>query len=217
MPDPKPSSESQSHLLPDIKSKEVENCNIDERSPSMEASPEMEASPSEAAPVKSEKKTEIKLGRSVSLTRTDPKEHERRTSPSPRPKFKEEKKTSVRDRKARFEDLYRNHRGVKEITKGKRNKNSRQHSPETEKEDLGSLLKEIRAMRGDIAKTNTKLDTVHTKIDNMEKHSKDTEKKIYKEMGKLREDMRINNKNIDMKIKETITENLEPKYEEMKI
>merc|ERR1711954_629020 len=116
----------------------------------------------------------------------------------------------------RFEDLYRNHRGVKEITKGKRNKNSRQHSPETEKEDLGSLLKEMRAIRGDIAKTNTKLDTVHTKIDNMEKHSKDTEKKIYKEMGKLREDMRINNEKMDMKIKDTINENLEPKYQEMK-
>merc|ERR1711954_258089 len=116
----------------------------------------------------------------------------------------------------RFEDLYRNHRGVKEITKGKRNKNSRQHSPEHEKEDLGSLLKEMRAIRGDIAKTNTKIDTVHSKIDNMEKHSKETEKKIYKEMGKLREDMRVNNENMDIKIKETITENLEPKYEEMK-
>merc|ERR1711954_437549 len=98
--------------------------------------------------------------------------------PSPKPKFKEEKMASVRDGKARFEDLYRNHRGVKEITKGKRNKNNRQQSPEPEKEDLSSLLKEMQAgfkeIKGDIAKTNIKVDTVNTK------HSKETEKKIYK-------------------------------------
>merc|ERR1711954_583471 len=62
----------------------------------------------------------IKIGRSVSLTQTDSAMSGRRgTTPSPKPKVKYPKKnTSVRDRKARFEDFYRN-RGFKEITKGK--------------------------------------------------------------------------------------------------
>merc|ERR1711954_67523 len=124
------------------------------------------------------------------------------TTPSPKPKIKEEKKASVRDRKARFEDLYRNHRSVKEITKGKRHsKNARQQCPESEKEDLSSLLKEMRVgfkeIKGDIAKTNTKVDTVNSKIDTMEKHTKESEKKIYKEMGKLREEIMVTNENID--------------------
>merc|ERR1712081_15110 len=102
---------------------------------------------------------------------------------APKPKVKSPKKTSVRDRKARFEDLYRN-RGVKELTKGKRHhKNSRQPSPEPEKEDLSSLMKEMRAsfreIKGDITKTNTKMDTINSNIDTMEKHSKENEKKIY--------------------------------------
>merc|ERR1711954_217432 len=101
------------------------------------------------------------------------------TTPSPKPKVKDEKKSTVRDRKARFEDLYRNHRSVKEITKGKRhNKNARQQSPDSEKDDLSSLLKEMRAglkeIKGDIAKTNTKMDSVNNKIDTMEKHHKET-------------------------------------------
>merc|ERR1711954_296113 len=104
------------------------------------------------------------------------------TTPSPKPKIKEEKKASVRDRKARFKDMYRNHRSVKEITKGKRhNKNSRQQSPEPEKDDLASLLKEMRAgfkeLKGDLAKTNYKMDTVNSKIDSMEKHQKESKKK----------------------------------------
>merc|ERR1711954_572763 len=105
------------------------------------------------------------------------------TTPSPKPKVKDEKKSTVRDRKARFEDLYRNHRSVKEITKGKRhNKNARQQSPESDKEDLSSLLKEMRVsfkeIKSDIAKTKNKVDTVNNKIDTMEKHSKESEKKI---------------------------------------
>merc|ERR1711954_586422 len=117
--------------------------------------------------------------------------------------------------------MYRNHRSVKEITKGKRQGNSRQQSPEPEKDDLASLLKEMRAgfkdIRGDLAKTNTKMDTVHNKIDTMEKHQKESEKKIYKEMGKIKDDICANNEGIDSKIKDSIVENIGPKYEELKV
>merc|ERR1711954_89675 len=145
----------------------------------------------------------------------------RGSTPSPKPKVREEKKSSVRDRKARFEDLYRNHRSVKELTKGKRNgKNHRQHSPEPEKEDLSSILKEMRAgfkdIRGDLAKSTLKMDAVGNKLYALEKYQKDSEKKIYKEMGKIKEDMRVNNETLDQKIKETICENLNPKCEEIK-
>merc|ERR1711954_337687 len=143
------------------------------------------------------------------------------TTPSPKPKVKEERKSTVRDRKARFKDMYRNHRSDKEITKGKRhNKNSRQQSPEPEKDDLASLLKEMRAgfkeIKGDLAKTNSKMDTVNSKIDSMEKHQKESKKKIYKEMGKLKEEIRTNNETLDAKIKDSIVENLKPKNEEIK-
>merc|ERR1711954_417735 len=145
----------------------------------------------------------------------------RGSTPSPKPKVREEKKSSVRDRKARFEDLYWNHRSVKELTKGKRNsKNSHQQSPESEKEDLASILKEMRAgfrdIKGDLAKSNLKMDNVGNKIDALEKYQKDSEKKIYKEMGKIKEDMRVNNEILDLRIKETTTENLNPKCEEIK-
>merc|ERR1711954_454987 len=110
---------------------------------------------------------------------------------------------------------------VKEITKGKRNnKNSRQQSPEPEKEDLSSLLKEMRAgfrdIRGDLAKSNIKMDSVGNKIDALEKYQKESEKKIYKEMGKMKDEMRVNNETLDNKIKESIAENLNPKCEEIK-
>merc|ERR1711954_619264 len=81
-------------------------------------------------------------------------------------------------------------------------------------------MKEMRAsfgeIKGDIANTNTKMDTVNTKIDTMEKHNKENEKKIYKEMNKRRDEIRVNNETIDAKIKDSIVENLEPKYKEMK-
>merc|ERR1711954_305885 len=117
--------------------------------------------------------------------------------------------------------LYRNHRSVKEITKGKRNnKNSRQQSPEPKKEDLASILKEMRAgfkdIRGDLAKLNLKMDSVGNKIDSLERYQKDSEKKIYKEMGKMKDEMRVNNETLDSRIKETIAENLNPKCEEIK-
>merc|ERR1711954_541008 len=145
----------------------------------------------------------------------------RGSTPSPKPKVREEKKSSVRDRKARFEDLYRNHRSVKELTKGKRNsKNSRQHSPEPEKDDLSSILKEMRAgfkdIRGDLAKSTLKMDNVGNKIDALERYQKDSEKKIYKEMGKMKEEIRVDNETLDNRIKETIAENLNPKCEEIK-
>merc|ERR1711954_637416 len=145
----------------------------------------------------------------------------RGSTPSPKPKIRDEKKSSVRDRKAGFEDLYRNHRSVKEITKGKRNnKNSRQHGPEPEKEDLSSILKEMRAgfrdIRGDLAKSNLKMDSVGNKIDALEKYQKESEKKIYKEMGKMKDEMRVNNETLDTKIKESIVKNLHPKCDEIK-
>merc|ERR1711954_207584 len=61
-----------------------------------------------------------------------------------------------------------------------------------------------------------KMDAVGNKLDTLEKYQKDSEKKIYKEMGKIKEDMRVNNETLDLKIKETISENLNPKCEEMK-
>merc|ERR1711954_127473 len=92
--------------------------------------------------------------------------------------------------------------------------------PESEKEDLASILKEMRAgfrdLKGDLAKSNLKMDSVGNKLDTLEKYQKDSEKKIYKEMGKIKEDIRINNETLDMKIKETINENLNPKCEEIK-
>merc|ERR1712081_48431 len=44
----------------------------------------------------------------------------------------------------------------------------------------------------------------------------DSEKKIYKEMGKMKDEIRINNETLDNKIKETIIENLHPKCDEIK-
>merc|ERR1711954_124058 len=145
----------------------------------------------------------------------------RGSTPSPKPKVRDEKKSSVRGHKARFEDLYRHHRSVKEITKGKRNnKNSRQHGPEPEKEDLSSILKEMRAgfkdIRGDLAKSNLKMDSVGNKIDALERYQKDSEKKIYKEMGKIKDEMRVNNETLDTKIKESIIDNFYRKCEEIK-
>merc|ERR1711954_437219 len=172
MPDPKPSQESDLSPNSTIKSEEATKPNTDQPTANMETeenlSTDKEAvSHEESSKTQDERgriqesKSQFKIGRSVSLTRADPASSQPRgLTPSPKPKVREEKKSSVRDRKARFEDLYRNHRSVKEITKGKRNnKNSRQHSPEPEKEDLSSILKEMRAgfkdIRGDLAKTNT--------------------------------------------------------------
>merc|ERR1711954_457025 len=169
-----------------------------------------------------ESKSQFKIGRSVSLTRTDAASSKPRGStPSRKPKVRDEKKLSFRDRKSRFEDPGRNQRSVKELTKNKRNgKNHRQQSPDSEKEDLASILKEMRAgfrdLKGNLAKSNLKMDAVGNKIDTLEKYQKDSEKKIYKEMGKIKEDMRVNNETLDMKIKETINENLNPKCEEIK-
>lgn len=65
-------------------------------------------------------KTSFHLGCSISLTRTEAKPQEEAPpsqSPSPNPKLEKSMKLSVRARRSKFEEKYRNMRNMKELTK----------------------------------------------------------------------------------------------------
>lgn len=136
----------------------------------------------------------FRLGRSVSLTISSKKskrEEKIHDTPSPRPKVdKKFPKNSVCSRRAIFKEEYLG-RTVKDTTKQqpRNSRNTKHSSPEKEKEDMATFIKEMREglydIRGDIATNNIKMDNLNTKIETLEKQNKSNEKKTRKDIDLL--------------------------------
>ena len=123
------------------------------------------------------------------------------TTPSPKPKYEKTQRTSVRSRKEKFEEKNYNHQNVKQImkehSKNKRNFKTPAKSPEKE-DPLMILMKEIRnelrEVKSEVSKNHIKMDSIHNKVNMIEKNQSKYEeesrierKTMKKEISKARE------------------------------
>merc|ERR1711954_121287 len=144
---------------------------------------------------KLEESKTMRIGRSVSLSRSDQKRKEPKTPPSP-PKAKRDKIQSpspkkkgipeginVRAKKATYEqtqEKYRKQRTIKEKRQElKREKKTKPATPEKVEDPITKLLKEMksigsdmREIKSDLKSNNSKIDGLQTKIDKIESEAK---------------------------------------------
>lgn len=152
-----------------------------------------------------------RLGRSLSLSRSDQKKTEAQiSSPSPNSKNKNgqapspKPKTSpkgviVRARKATYElaEKYRNQQNVKVYTRGKskfkreRKVKSRTQSPKIIDYPLGKLIREIHSdmkiIKTDLKSNNEKIDGLTKKVDTLESKSIESEARNTQTFADIRE------------------------------